>query len=138
MSSCIDHPGFKDSRGYGKVCRKVGGRVIQGAHQYAFYKANGFIPPVVRHVCDNPACVNPEHLVAGTQADNVRDRDERGRTALGSKSGAAKLTEPMVAAARALYIPGSREFGARALARRFGVDHRSMGRALNGETWKHV
>ncbi|CAH9016537.1 putative homing endonuclease [Vibrio phage 275E43-1] len=35
---------------------------------------------VVRHVCDNPKCINPEHLVSGTQQDNVQDRVQRGRS----------------------------------------------------------
>lgn len=35
---------------------------------------------VVRHTCDNPKCINPEHLVKGTVLENVLDRDTRGRT----------------------------------------------------------
>lgn len=35
---------------------------------------------VVRHTCDNPKCINPEHLILGTPMDNIKDRDERNRT----------------------------------------------------------
>lgn len=35
---------------------------------------------VVRHTCDNPQCIRPEHLVSGSATDNARDRQERGRT----------------------------------------------------------
>ena len=48
-------------------------------HYYRHY--NGEIPDglVVRHTCDNTQCINPNHLLLGTHADNVRDKMERGR-----------------------------------------------------------
>lgn len=35
---------------------------------------------VIRHTCDNPKCINPDHLLKGTAAQNILDRDSRGRT----------------------------------------------------------
>lgn len=49
-------------------------------HREVFYEFNGHYPPVVRHTCDNPTCINPDHLVGGTPRDNMKDRSERGRT----------------------------------------------------------
>ncbi len=55
-----------------------------GAHRVAWLLKNGEIPPnlIIRHTCDNPSCVNPEHMLLGTDADNVRDRDLRGRAVI--------------------------------------------------------
>lgn len=51
------------------------------AHRYAWVLANGPIAPglVVCHTCDNPPCINVDHLFIGTQADNVRDMYAKGR-----------------------------------------------------------
>lgn len=64
------------SQGYARVTYE-GERVF--AHRLAFFKANGYWPEVCRHKCDNPPCVNPNHLEDGTHKDNMRDMMSRGR-----------------------------------------------------------
>lgn len=49
------------------------------AHRWIFNRHYGYYPKVVMHTCDNPLCVNPEHLKAGTQSDNIKDCISKGR-----------------------------------------------------------
>jgi hypothetical protein len=63
-------------KGYGRYCD--GGKKVR-AHRYSFFIYNGFYPPVVMHTCDNPPCVNPGHLIDGTQALNAQDMVAKGR-----------------------------------------------------------
>lgn len=85
---------------------------------------------VVRHTCDNPRCINPEHLVAGTFADNNRDRAERGRSAK-RVSSRQRLTPEQVAEIKSLYQP--RVCGVTHLAKRYGVDSVVIYRVLRGD-----
>ena len=82
---CIIWTGHRDPNGYGRV--SVPGHSTY-AHRFAYEEVHGEIPPgmSVLHTCDVPSCVNPVHLYLGTQADNVRDRDARGRTAKGKRA----------------------------------------------------
>jgi hypothetical protein len=80
-NGCWVWVGGKKETGYGKFYFR--GKYTR-AHRTAWEIVNGQkIPPglVVRHSCDNPACVRPGHLLLGTMANNVRDREERGRSA---------------------------------------------------------
>lgn len=78
-TGCWNFTGSKDSKGYGKVRR---GGVLTGAHRYALSETLGRpIAPgrVVMHSCDNPSCINPQHLSEGTQSQNMRDCISKGR-----------------------------------------------------------
>lgn len=74
---CVLWPWSRDEGGYGAV--RCGG--IFRAHRLIYSIFKGPIPDgmMVLHSCDNPPCVNPEHLRVGTALDNARDRVERGR-----------------------------------------------------------
>lgn len=75
-ADCINHTGCTQNTGYGQV-RRAGKLWL--AHRWAAHIAHGPCPSglVVRHTCDNRLCINPDHLIYGTQGDNLNDRKER-------------------------------------------------------------
>jgi hypothetical protein len=131
------------SKGYGafSIGRKMNN---VRANRYAFYLANGFIDDdkFVCHTCDNPLCVNPDHLYLGTPKDNVNDREKRGRGFLsnnyvdyrGEKMGGAKLTWIKVAEIRKLYT--TQKITQQELADKFGVGHSIISDIITFKKWK--
>ena len=123
MTTCVEHTQKGIGLGYGSTSRKS---KTYWMHRVVYCEAND-LPldaidgKVVRHKCDNPRCINPDHLKLGTHNDNMRDMTSRKRQAVGERQGAAKLTAAEVMAIRESYVRGSKEFGQYALARRFGV-----------------
>lgn len=89
------------------------------------------------HHCDNPPCVNPDHLYVGTASSNLRDALDRGRKiprpARGEKSHLALLTEHDV-----LTIWAARLESTSALAKRFGVAVSTISAIWRGENWGHL
>lgn len=82
QGECLVFTGAANDRGYGMVSGHVDGKKrMLFAHRLSYEHTYGSIPPgmFVLHSCDNPPCVNPAHLRAGTQRDNVGDMDARGR-----------------------------------------------------------
>ena len=84
------------------------------------------------HTCDNPPCCNPAHLFAGSDADNMADRDAKLRTARGDRVGIAKLTEDSVRAIRRDPRP------LRVVAVDYGVGYSTIGKIKQRKLWRHV
>lgn len=136
--ACWIWTGTKDKNGYGKV--SLAGSDLR-AHQVAWILQNKRPVPVglcVLHSCDQPSCVNPDHLWIGSNADNMRDKVEKGR-AIGAHKGEAhhnaKLTADQVLKMRAMKADG---WTTAAIARWGGVSYMVCKRAIIGETWKHL
>jgi len=90
----------------------------------------------VCHTCDNPKCVNPDHLFLGSAADNMRDCAAKGRIPRGSSRPNAKLDENDVRNIRDVYRGGG--ISKAALARYFQVDASLISRVVGGSRWEHV
>lgn len=86
------------------------------------------------HSCDNPRCVNPNHLRWGTSQDNADDREKRGRSVKpkGEQHGHAKLTDSDVLFIRSCGL------SLREMKARFGVSIRVLSLARAGKTWRHL
>lgn len=110
------------------------------AHRVAFSLIHGPIPEgkwVCRR-CDNPKCVNPNHLFLGTPQINHDDMKNKGRRAsfVGEKNSQSKLNATAVRLMRALYLESS--LSKAGISRMFGVSAPVGNRAIRGETWSHV
>jgi hypothetical protein len=140
-AACWPWTGSINKSGYGNL--GIAGFTIT-ASRLAYELSNGPIPDgdgyhgtVVRHTCDNRPCCNPAHLILGTQAENNRDRDERGRSRhpSGVACHSAKLSEAEVIAIRKLISAGAK---ISAIARQFGCSPSSIYFIKKGRNWKNV
>jgi len=170
LGPCWIWTGSKTKKGYGKF--RVGDK-NQYAHRISFQIHHGAIDGdgsyhgiCSCHACDNPPCVRPEHLFAGTHQVNIEDRNSKGRTSGGNEHGNtvspekrargdthgsrthpeavrrgeansfAKLSEPQVREIRALHETGN--FSQKQIASKFGVNDGLVCRIVNRKIWKHI
>lgn len=131
--------GTQDGKGYGLIW-DVDAGVNRYAHVVAWELNRGEPLPegmLVRHyVCDTPLCVNHNHLLSGTDADNMADKVARDRQSRGETHGIAKLSEMQVVEMRRLYANGS--WSQRRLAIRFGITQPNVQSIVNRNTWTHI
>lgn len=132
--NCWKWIGAVHPRGYGQVTWY---RRVTHAHRVSWQITFGPIPTGkhILHKCDNKLCVNPKHLWLGTNADNVKDRDTKGRQPRGETSGAAKLTEEQVKEIRSLAAKGILQIE---ISRKLGVPKSTVNWIVTRRSWKHV
>ncbi|HFD2061483.1 TPA: HNH endonuclease [Serratia marcescens] len=139
MTNCIEWEKYRSEEGYGILAHE--GKTVK-AHRLAYCQHHGISlaeirGKVVRHKCDNPPCINPDHLELGTQGDNNRDRAKRNRSAhlTGEKNGRAKLTQHQVNEIRRRYVRGSKDNNTVTLAKEFGVCQAHVSEIVRGVIW---
>ena len=137
-SACIE-TSFARSNGYG--VKRVNG-ILRKHHRLVYADHNGVsIESIdgmeVMHLCDNPACVNPQHLKLGTHTENMHDMFSRGRrkTAMGEKTGRAKLSDDD---ARHIFSLVASGLPQPEIARMFGIDRSQVSRIKTKKTWRHL
>lgn len=133
-NSCWNWKGCIGKGGYGHLWTSK--RKCEGAHRLSL-KIHGheLLPwSVVMHKCDNPKCVNPDHLQIGTHRENQLDKVVKGRQAKGEKQGHSSLSEIEVKAMKHLYKLGWKVTNiAAALKRSYSSCHQAIHAG-----WKHV
>ena len=126
--------------GYGRI--KINRKNIL-AHRYSYERFIGLIPNgmLVCHSCDEPACVNPNHLFLGTDMTNTIDKVKKGRQSKGERHGMkfrgskhymSHLTEEAVIAIR------SDTRNQRDIASDYGVRQSTISFIKLRKTWKHI
>lgn len=107
-------------------------------HRLAYELLVGPIPKglLVCHHCDNPSCVNPDHLFVGTAWDNTHDMMAKGRANFIVGACQPVLTEEEVIEIRQKYVP--REYTSVMLGKEYGVSQSHVRSIIRGERWKHL
>ena len=135
-TGCHEWMGHRDDCGYGRINRD--GRLVR-LHRETWKDIHGDIPRglCVCHHCDNPSCINPEHLFLGTHQDNMTDKAAKGRVVIkrGSQNPVAKLNETQVEAIKKRLFLGET---CKELGRAFGVSEGNIRHIKKNRKWQHV
>lgn len=145
--TCWNWTGYTNG-GYGKVningvvyCSHRVSLAISGRLSEPLKKEKGAAGEIVMHTCDNRRCVNPDHLKATTQVENMLDAKIKGRKwngeTAGSRNGRSKLTEDIVRTLKSLFNSHSK-VDMYSLASHFEVDVTQLYNIRKNKTWRHV
>lgn len=138
IGRCWKWIGACDKSGRGRIASIGRNGVPALAYRVSWLIHHGEIPSGfdVCHKCDNPNCVNPDHLFVGTRKDNMRDAHSKGRIQKGSSRPLAKLNEAdVVEILNAHFFHKSTN---QSLADRFNVSHQRISKIVNRRIWRHV
>lgn len=135
-SGCWNWTGGKSPSGYGVIT--VNGKTMS-THRLSYALTNGDIPAgmLVMHSCDNPSCINPKHLSAGTQKDNMQDASIRGRCnrPMGEDSAKSKYSEDQVIEAMRMLAEGKTK---KQVCEIFGMALSTLTKIRAGSLWPHL
>jgi hypothetical protein len=141
-NGCWIWTGSKTQKGYGHIMTTSNPRKHYRAHRVMWELKKGQIQEgaLVCHKCDNPACVNPDHLVLGTNKDNMDDKQRKGRGTpppkmVGENHPQHKLTMRDVRLIRGEYKSGAPQVY---IARKYGVTPQTINNIIRGRIWKNI
>lgn len=138
LTGCHEFTGRKDSYGYAQI--KLGKKQIL-VHRWIWMQKHGEISSTIHvlHKCDNPSCINPDHLFIGNHADNMADKAIKNRCnpprGAKHKRPMAKLTEEQVKEIKKLLKRGYTQAD---IARDFKTSRGIISDISLGKTWCHV
>ncbi len=121
--------------GYGRFSASYKNAGYDLAHRVSFEMHHRRLRPreIVMHICDVKLCVRPEHLVAGSHADNTQDAIQKGRFPRGEDTSRAKLTNQQVRDIRSEYAP--RKNSLAMLGRKYGVSFQLISQIIHRKNW---
>jgi len=131
---CWEWTGCRHPEGYGRF--NPYGEIIN-SHRFIFELEGSDIPSgmIVCHHCDNPPCVNPDHLYLGTHMDNTRDKINRGNQLRGEDHPRSKLSEENVKEIRDGIANG---IECKFFAKQFNLSTSNISSIKNRKSWKHI
>lgn len=120
------------NRGHYSVTKYQG--IYYSTHRLIYLYHNGKINNKMQvcHKCDNPSCINPEHLFQGTPTDNFNDSRNKGRSIYGERCGSSKLTEKDVIKILKDNRPST------IIAKEYNVCKSTISHIKVGRNWKHL
>ena len=141
-SNCWLWTGYINEKGYGRL--RYGGKLVY-AHRLSYLLHNQQLPSdlCVLHKCDNPPCVNPDHLFLGTKKQNNEDMASKGRQFFqrcpeetqGEKHRNSRLTNSDVLEIRRMSLEGVKNVR---LSEKFGVTKTMIGYIVSRKNWIHI
>jgi hypothetical protein len=136
-NGCWNWVATKDRDGYGLLTHHRGKQIRAHRASYEFHVAKIPVGLLVCHSCDNPSCINPNHLFVGTSKENTRDMLDKNRRPVlrGERHPNAKLTNDQVTQIKQLR---SENRLLKDIANQFNISFQTVSSITKGTTWNNI
>lgn len=136
ITQCWEWLAYKNKKGYGKFSLYHGCMIYATRISYIYYYGDIDSQLNLCHHCDNPGCVNPNHLFLGTQYDNLQDMVNKNRSCKGSKNN-TNLTESDIIQ-MLMDIFNNKYHNRSEILLKYNISRTALYNILNGRTWTHI